>query len=86
MAKKSNLSEMSTADLKSKLSSIRKIQLTVAIIFGVIILAWIVLGYWKTNVPVFISTVAVSITSVAAMTVSSSALAAELKKRENPPQ
>ncbi|MCL4844148.1 MAG: hypothetical protein KJZ79_20010 [Bryobacteraceae bacterium] len=83
MAKESKLSEMSVEDLKNKLNTVRKMQMTVGGIFVVIILAWLVLGYWKTNVPVFISTLCVAVGSLTAMTASSAGLRSELKKRES---
>lgn len=83
MAKESRLSEMSVEQLKNKLNTVRKVQMTVGGIFVVIILAWLVLGYWKTNVPVFISTLCVAVGSLTAMTASAAGLSAELKRRQS---
>ena len=49
------------AEMEAKLNKAKKTQMTVMIIFGLIILAWLVLGYWRENIPVFISTVALAI-------------------------
>lgn len=83
MAKQSKLSEMSTGELKNRLSAVRKVQITIGVIFLVIILAWVVLGYWKTNVPVFIATLCVAVGSLTSMVASTASLGAELKKRES---
>ena len=74
-------SDLSIEELKGKLKKVRTIQMTTGSIFLVIILAWLVLGYWKTNLPVFISTVAMGIVCVAAASASLTALNAELAKR-----
>jgi hypothetical protein len=78
MSKHSNLS---IEELRSLLKSARAIQITTGSIFAVIILTWVVLGYWRTNVPVFISTVAMGLFLVAATNSSTLALNAELAKR-----
>jgi ABC-type transport system involved in cytochrome c biogenesis permease component len=82
MASKSNLSQMSVEDLNAKLRTVRTLQRTVGAIFFLIVLAWVMLGYWKTNTPVFISTLCVAVASLTAVTASSSGLRAELRKRE----
>lgn len=46
-----------SAELESRLNALKKIHAVTAVIFAVIILLWILLGHWKTNLPVFISTV-----------------------------
>lgn len=83
MANKSKLSEMTMDELRSKLNAARKIQITIGVIFLVIILAWVVLGYWKTNTPVFITTLCVAAGSLSSMVASTAGLGAELKKRES---
>lgn len=85
MAKGKPLAEQTTDELKSKLATIRTVQLTVAVIFAVIILAWVILGYWRTNLAVFISTIAMGMTTVAATTALQGGLVAELKKRDTTP-
>lgn len=58
---KQDLSTLSVEELESALKGKQTLLRTVMAIFGVIIAAWIVLGYWRENTPVFISTVAVSV-------------------------
>jgi hypothetical protein len=53
----------------------------VMVIFTLIVAAWVLLGYWKTNVPVFISTLALGVSSTAATSIAPSAARAELKRR-----
>lgn len=48
-------------ELETKLKAAKKTQLIVIGIFGLIILAWIVLGYWRDNTPVFVTTIALAI-------------------------
>jgi hypothetical protein len=78
---KTTLADTPTEELHSKLKAINAIQNTVLGIFFVIILAWIVLGYWRTNLPVFISTVAMGIAIAAMQAATRSSLQAELRKR-----
>ena len=82
MAKNDSYRELTTDQLRAKLQSIQRVHTTVVGIFVVIILAWLVLGYWKTNVPVFISTVAMSIAISGALLASRFGLHAELEQRE----
>ncbi len=78
---KTTTAEKSTEQLTSALNASRKIQLATMIIFAVIILAWVVSGSWRQNIPVFISTVAMAVALYAAQTAARGALVAELKKR-----
>ena len=57
----SDYSNMSDQELEEKIKSSKQVQKVVGIIFAVIILAWLILGYWHTNTPVFISTVALAV-------------------------
>lgn len=75
------LSDYSIEELEGALRSARLIQLTVAAIFSLIILVWIVGGYVTQNTPVFISTVAMAIAIVAVQHASTSALRKELASR-----
>lgn len=79
---KKELSEYSTEELHAKLRTVRSIRTTSLVIFGLIIIAWVVLGYWKSNTPVFISTVALAVTILAATSVAPNLVSAELKKRD----
>ncbi|MDX2030877.1 MAG: hypothetical protein SF339_09430 [Blastocatellia bacterium] len=80
MAKKVS-SELSDEQLRAKLKAAKAVQLTIAIIFGIIILAWIVGGYWQKNVPVFISTLAMAISITTLVSLVPRKLANELKQR-----
>ena len=73
----------STDVLRGKLKAAEAIQRTVLATFGVIVLAWIVLGYWRTNTPVFISTIAMGVVAGAATSVTPRSLIAELRRRES---
>lgn len=77
-----DLTALSTDALRAKLKSTQAIQRTVAGIFAVIVLAWIVLGFWRTNVPVFISTIAMGIAAVSATSMAPRAVQAELARRD----
>ena len=79
---KTSLADTPTDELRSKLKTIRVIQNTIVGIFGVIILAWIVLGYWKSNLPEFISTVAMGLAVSAMQVATRSSIVAELRKRD----
>ncbi|MEZ6139129.1 MAG: hypothetical protein R3B84_01030 [Zavarzinella sp.] len=76
----------STEELKSKLQKIRTIQVTILIIFAFIILVWLILGYWRNNIAIFIVTVSSGITTTAALIASTSGITAEIKKRESTEQ
>jgi len=78
---KTPIADKSTAELTSNLNAAKKVHLVTMIIFGVIILAWVVGGYWRKNVPVFISTVAMALAISAVQIASRSGLVAELKRR-----
>lgn len=58
---KTSLADKSTEVLQSNLAAIKKIHLTTTIIFAVIILTWIIGGYWRKSTPVFISTIALAL-------------------------
>lgn len=77
-----NLASLSLDERHQKLKSTQAIQRTVGAIFAVIIVAWIVLGYWRTNTPVFISTVAMGVAVLTATSVTPRALRAEIRRRD----
>ena len=77
-----DLTSLSTDELRAKLKSTQAVQRTVAGIFAVIVLAWIVLGYWRTNTPVFISTIAMGVAAVVATSTAPRAVQAELARRD----
>ncbi len=78
-----NPSQLSTEELRGKLTSALAIQRTVAGIFALIVLAWIVLGFWRSNTPVFIATLAMGAASIAATSAAPRAIRAELARRES---
>ncbi len=78
---KSPLSEQSIEQLEKNLSGAKTVQNTVIGIFAVIILAWIVLGYWRDNLPVFISTLAMAAALMVTLTASRRGVVEELKRR-----
>ena len=68
-------------ELHAKLKTFKTLQATTTGIFLVIILAWIVLGFWKTNLPVFIITVVCAVGLSASQFASASGIRAEINKR-----
>jgi hypothetical protein len=70
-----------TEELKSKLSKLSSIQLVTVSVFGVILVLWLVLGYWKDNLPIFISTIAMAVTVSSALLTSQLSLRAAIRKR-----
>lgn len=82
MTKQAKISDLSTAELQSKFKAARSIQRTVLGIFVVIVLAWILLGYWRSNLPVFISTLVVAIGAMVSVSIAPRSLADELRKRQ----
>jgi hypothetical protein len=83
MAKEKSLANLSTEELSQKLNAVRKIHLTVVVLFVVIVIAWLATGYWRANVPVFASTIAMGLAASGAMIASRGGLVAELKRRED---
>ena len=78
-----DLSQLTTDALHEKLKAAQAIQRTVLGIFAVIVLAWIVLGFWRTNTPVFISTLAVAFGAGAAVSTAPRGIRAELARRQS---
>ena len=77
------MSENSNAtieELEAKLKAAKKNQLIVMVIFGLIILAWIVLGYWRDNTPVFITTIALAVAIGFATSAGPRKLSADIEK------
>jgi cyanate permease len=79
-----DLSAVTTPVLEGRLKAALAVQRTVTAIFAVIIAAWLALGYWKSNVPVFISTVAMGVAISAMTSIAPRAVKAELKRRNTP--
>ena len=78
---KKTLSTLSDDELQGKLKTSNSIAVTTTSILVVIILAWVVLGYWKTNVPVFISTICVAVVSSSSQFAIRQGLRAEINRR-----
>ncbi|MEM8862122.1 MAG: hypothetical protein AAGD96_27695 [Chloroflexota bacterium] len=76
----SDNSNSTIEELETKLKAAKRTQLTVMIIFGLIILAWIVLGYWRDNTPVFITTIALAIAISFATSTAPRKLTADIDK------
>ncbi len=74
--------ELSDEQLQAKLKAAKAVQLTFAAIFGIIVLAWIVGGYWRKNTPMFISTLALAISITTLVSIVPRKLANELKQRK----
>lgn len=79
----SELSDLSINEVEAKLHAVKRTRLIVSVIFGLIILAWIVLGYWRDNTPAFIATIALAGGILAMQTNSQQQLTKELEKRKN---
>lgn len=82
MADRHRHSDMTTEELKARLRTVRRVHGVTVAIFAVIILAWIVMGFWSRNLPVFITTVAMALTISTIMIPTRQRLSAELKRRE----
>lgn len=74
---------MTVEQLRAKIGAIKKVQAAIMVIFAIIILAWIVLGYWKDSLPVFISTVVMAAATSVMFMATRNTLVAELKARES---
>jgi uncharacterized membrane protein YoaK (UPF0700 family) len=76
-----NLATLSVEELRARLAKAKTLQRTVWIIFSLIILAWIVLGFWRENTPVFIINVVLAVAVSAITSAPRRALEQELAKR-----
>lgn len=76
-----DISQLPIEALQQRMKAARTIQRTVIAIFAVIVIAWIVLGYWRDNLPVFISTIAMAVATVSVTSVAPRNLRAEIEKR-----
>lgn len=78
-----DLSQLPTDALHGKLKAAQAVQRTVYAIFAVIVLAWLLLGFWRSNTPVFISTLAIAFAAGAAVSVTPRLIRAELARRQS---
>jgi len=76
-------SEMTTAQLESKLRTLTAIQRTVIAIFAIIIATWLLMGLWRNNVPVFISTLVLAVGVSVSQLVVRNGLRQELDRRQS---
>jgi hypothetical protein len=77
------LTDYSINELEGALAKMRTVQITTAVIFGAIILIWIVGGYVTKNIPVFIATLAMAVTIATLQYASASSMRKELLSRKN---
>ncbi len=77
-----DLSEMDQKELEQKHTSAQNTQRVVAIIFGLIVLAWIILGFWRENVPVFITTLSMATILIVTTRNNTKQLAEEIENRQ----
>ena len=78
-----DLSQLSTEALQQRMKAMQTINRTVIGIFAVIVLAWIVLGHWRTNTPVFISTVVLAVALGFVTSIAPRNLRAEIERRRS---
>lgn len=76
------VTEYSIPELEKAVRSAQVVQVTTAVIFAFIILAWIVGGYVTQNTLVFITTVVMAVAIVAVQQASKTALRKELARRK----
>ncbi|TVQ65498.1 MAG: hypothetical protein EA360_09320 [Balneolaceae bacterium] len=77
-----SLSDLTLDELKSKQAKIKTIQISVAVIFALILGAWFVLGYWKENLALVGMTAVLAAGSFIGVTIPGFALAKEIASRE----
>jgi hypothetical protein len=73
--------EASTEALRARLATLRRIQLVIGLLFGAILVVWLVTGLWRENFLLFTSTMGGGIAILAAQTAGQSGLVAELRRR-----
>ena len=78
-----DLSQLSTEALQQRLKAMQTINRTVIGIFAIIVLAWIGLGLWRKNLPVFISTVTMAVAIGFMTSILPRTLRAELERRQS---
>ncbi|MCC5840519.1 MAG: hypothetical protein JJT96_10370 [Opitutales bacterium] len=78
---KAKLSDLSTAELERRLKAIRVLQWAVMGIFGLILLVWIALGYWKEYLPGFAMTIVLAAGGILGVSVPAMGVSAELRRR-----
>ena len=78
---KVDLSTLSVEQLETALRGRKNLQFVVLGIFGVIVVAWLVLGFWRENLPVFISTVVVALGTSASLHAATQGVRTELQRR-----
>lgn len=79
---KEDWAELDIKSLETKFKAARTLQRTVIGLFAVIVLAWVILGFWRSNPPVFISTIAMGLAATGSVSIAPSRLKAAIRKRE----
>ena len=75
------LEQCTTDELEARCRSMRGVQYAISGIFALIILAWLVLGEWSENLPMFISTVMMGVALSIIMALTRRPLVAEIRRR-----
>lgn len=79
-----DFAKLTDTELETMVKSAHTSQRVIIGIFAIIILAWIFLGYWQTNTPVFVITVALAGVLIATVSTRLRLMSAEWKKRQQP--
>lgn len=78
-----DLATMTVEALETKLTGAITLRRTVIGIFGLILGAWIVLGYWRSNPAVFITSIVLAVGATAATSASAARIDRELRRRRS---
>ena len=81
MPNERSLADLTDAALEARIAAARKVHAVIVAIFAIIVLAWIVPGYWRENMLLFVSTVAMAVAITVAMHASTAGLRAERRRR-----
>ena len=77
------LQTLSTEDMEKRILKQHNVIKVTAAIYAVIILLWIILGYWRTNLPIFISTLALGTALLLGLTSTNASYKKELLRRKS---
>lgn len=78
-----DLESMTVEALESKLKGAVLLRRIVIGIFALILGAWIVLGYWRSNTPVFITTIVLAVGVTYGASASAASVERELRRRRS---
>ena len=79
---KKTISEKSIEELEANLKAINTIAVAIFGIFLVIILGWIIPGYWKENIAPFVATICVALGVTASQLAVRGGIAKEIARRK----